>query len=398
MSRQYQDILKSGLSALLIASGSLLSVQPAAAQSDSTSPMVNFSALRGVSTVLSAVPMGNGRLTINTFGTRYQQEQGGMITEPATNAVIFTGIAAFSYGIGNEYSVFGSIAGFGSNEYTNTSRKAGLGTITAGFRGAIPAPDDAALRVGGQLAIIGGTSENQINTNRADGYNYFETRNGYDVMGTVMQTIVMSGPVYNVKLHFNEAAVMTLDQDKNSLMLLGIGVQGNIIPYITTGVELNSRTEVNDLSVWTDPLWVTPTISLRTPYQMNIKVGADVSLSQDRSAGQPQALEPYRIFGAVTYSFDMLASQKKRFAAQQKEEARAKADQDKIDQMQIDNNAQQAQSKADQAKMGQMQADSKAQQAQADDNAQQALIPGKCRRKWTKCRTIKTRNRWPSIL
>jgi outer membrane protein OmpA-like peptidoglycan-associated protein len=64
------------------------------------------------------------------------------------------------------------------------------------------------------------------------------------------------------------------------------------------------------MSFGTDPLWVTPSLHIRTPYQMNAMLGVDIALSTDRTVGDPRALEPYRVFGSLAFSFDMLAGKR----------------------------------------------------------------------------------------
>jgi outer membrane protein OmpA-like peptidoglycan-associated protein len=272
------------------------------------SPVVNGEALRGLSTIGSAESMGAGRITFDLLVPWYQQRI-AYLNAPNADANIFTGAGAFSYGVNSHVDLFASVAGFGSSNYVNTNRSYGLGTIRAGAQGSLPFPSYSFVRMGGQLAIIGGTSQNQINTYRADGYNYFETRTGYDLMGKLMQTVRSGSEDWGFKLHLNEAGVVDINKSEPALLLLGAGVQGNL-GFMVLGAEINSRTRVSDMSFGTDPLWFTPSLHIRTPYQMNAMVGIDVSLSEDRSNNNPRALEPYRVFGALAFSFDMLAGRR----------------------------------------------------------------------------------------
>jgi hypothetical protein len=55
---------------------------------------------------------------------------------------------------------------------------------------------------------------------------------------------------------------------------------------------------------------------------MNATLGADIALSADRTeAGAPKALEPYRVFAGMTFSFDTQAAKRQRI----KDEERRKA-------------------------------------------------------------------------
>jgi outer membrane protein OmpA-like peptidoglycan-associated protein len=107
-------------------------------------------------------------------------------------------------------------------------------------------------------------------------------------------------------------------------LLLGAGLQANV-GFAVLGAELNSRTQFNNMSFGTDPLWFTPSLHVRTPYQMNAMAGVDITLSQNRSNNLPRALEPYRLFGSLAFSFDMLAGRRNAELIQ-----RQKAEQEKL--------------------------------------------------------------------
>jgi outer membrane protein OmpA-like peptidoglycan-associated protein len=286
------------------------------------SPVVNGEALRGLSTINSAEPMGAGRITFGFLAPWYRQ-QIGYFNTPNVGANVFTAAGAFSYGVNSYVDLFASVDGYGSSNYINTDRNSGLGTIRAGAQGSLPFPRYGFLRMGGQTSIIGGTSQNQINTYRADGYNYFETRTGYAFQGKLMQTLVAGNEDWGFKFHLNEAGVAGIRNDDPALLLLGTGLQANM-GFAVLGLELNSRTEFSDMAFGTDPLWLTPSLHIRTPYQVNVMGGVDVSLSADRSDNNPRALEPYRIFGAVAFSLDMLAGRRAAEAARKQKEMNEK--------------------------------------------------------------------------
>jgi outer membrane protein OmpA-like peptidoglycan-associated protein len=114
---------------------------------------------------------------------------------------------------------------------------------------------------------------------------------------------------------------MTVEHDKGNLLLLGAGLQWNVYQYLTLGVEGNSRSFISDISLKTDPLWITPSFLIRTPYYMNFYAASDISLSQDRAGNEPRALEPYRIFAGVAFSIDLLTSKRNAAAMQKRKEA-----------------------------------------------------------------------------
>jgi outer membrane protein OmpA-like peptidoglycan-associated protein len=272
------------------------------------SPIVNVEALRGLSTVGSAESMGAGRITFSLMSPWYLQQQ-GYVNTPNTGANLYTVAGAFSYGVNSYVDLFASIAGFASNNYITTNKRSGLGTMRAGVQGSLPFPLYSILRVGGQTAIIGGTSGNQINTFRADGYNYFETRTGYAFMGKALQTIQFGNEDQGFKAHLNEAGVFGITKNEPALLCLGAGLQANL-GYVVIGTELNSRTRFNSVAFRTDPLWFTPSFNIRTPFGMNAMAGIDLSLSANRPGGEPRALEPYRVFGSVAFSLDMPAGRR----------------------------------------------------------------------------------------
>jgi len=337
------------------------------------SPVINGDGLRGLSTVNSAESMGAGRITFSFMLPWYEQKI-GYLTSPNSGANIFTGAGSFSYGVNSNVDLFGSINGFSSSNYTNTNKTSGIGTISAGAQGSLPFPDYAFIRMGGQAVLIGGTSQNQINTYRSDGYDYLETRTGYDFLGKLMQTFQSGSEDYGIKLHLNEAGVFDINKNDPALLLLGAGLQGNV-GFAVLGMEINSRTQFNQMNFGTDPLWVTPSLHIRTPYQMNAMAGVDIALSTDRTVGDPRALEPYRVFGALAFSFDMLAGKRNRELMQKQ-----RAEQERLAlENSAANSAKQAHSLAikslddsialaNEKKNGKMQMDS--MQRKADDDAQ----------------------------
>jgi outer membrane protein OmpA-like peptidoglycan-associated protein len=284
------------------------------AQTATYSPVVTIDAVRGLSTINSAESMGAGRISFGLRPTWYKQ-QTDYLNSPNDDADVFTVTGAFSYGVNSYVDLFTSLSVFGISNYTKTDNSSGLGTIRAGVQGSIPFPKYTFLRMAGQLGIIGGTSQNQINTYRADGYNYFETRTKYSFSGKLMQTVqtTQTGTnAFGVKLHLNEGGIIGINKNEPHLLLLGAGLQFNT-GFAVWGLEINSRTEFKDLAFATDPLWVTPSVHIRTPYKVTGMAGVDFSLSKDRSDNLPAAIEPFRAFIGFSFSFDLL--EKKRNAA-----------------------------------------------------------------------------------
>lgn len=270
-----------------------------------TSPTITLNATRGLSQTSSAEALGDGRLTVAAHGTWYQQAY-RLIGVPAVGAHLITGIGAMSYGVNQHIDVFGSIAGFGTLNYTGEP-SSGIGSLCGGIQGSLPFPSYAPLRLGGQLFIISGTAGNRFNTNDADGYDYLQMRIGYDFVGRLLQTLVFGNEGQSFKIHLNEGIDYSLESHKDALLLLAAALQANIHPYFVLGLEVNSRTFLKNISPRTDPLWLTPSIIFRMPFYTSFIIGGDISLSNARvGSAASQALEQYRIFGGFTFSFDLL--------------------------------------------------------------------------------------------
>ncbi|MBN1981363.1 MAG: OmpA family protein [Chitinivibrionales bacterium] len=302
-----------------------------------TNPITSCYATRGLVETSSAEALGVGRLTVNVHGSWYQQQKEFLLA-PNYRAHIITGIDAISFGVNNFIDIFGSIATYGSIRYQNP-KAGGLGSITGGIQGSLPFPPAAPIRLAGQFMIIGGTASNQINGNYVDGYNYFETRQGYDFIGKLIESFIFGTEEQSFKIHLNEALVTSLQHGKEMLLLLAAGLQGNLHQYVTCGLELNSRTFTQSFNPLEDPFWMTASIQLRTPYATNFYFGGDVSLSQQRQEPAVRSLEPYRLFAGFTFTFDLLAQRRK--AAWDKEQ------QEKLEKAELEARTRQLQMTAD---------------------------------------------------
>lgn len=285
-------------------------------------PPMTFKATRGLTQTASAEALGEGRLSFNMIGSWYPQDVSDGNVPPA-GSDISSGLLAFSFGVNSYIDIFGSVAGYGVIKPSPGENDFGLGSVCGGIQGSLPLPQVSPLHLGAQMAIIGGTAGNQIDTNFADGYDYFETRTGYDFMGKIMETVVLGNENLGVKFHLNQGAVFSLETSRKLLLLSG-GVQGSVHPMVVLGLEANSRTDLQNLSVRSDPLWLTPSIQFRSPYYFNVILGTDISLSRDRQVGEQRALEPYRIFGGFSFSFDLLANKRKAMSEKEKQDAAEK--------------------------------------------------------------------------
>jgi outer membrane protein OmpA-like peptidoglycan-associated protein len=274
----------------------------------------------GLGQILSAEAMGQGRLTVNVRGNLSQQaksygpapEFGGA---PPKNTQVSTYIGALAVGINPYFDAFVNVAGYNlSGAKEDGVNGAGLGTVSGGVQASVPFSKSIPARVGAQFAVLAGTAKNQIDTNKADGYNYFETRKGTDFVLRLTQSLLLNGYVMSLRLHLNEGIATSLQNGKDALLLQGAAVEWSPAPSFILGLEFNSRTflkQSND----SDPFWVTPSMVFRSQNHLNAQIGADMSLSQERQI-QPgpgidtRALEPWRIFGNLTFSIDLMAGKR----------------------------------------------------------------------------------------
>jgi outer membrane protein OmpA-like peptidoglycan-associated protein len=322
-----QNLKKTSLLSLILFTLSVAGVFPAVygAPLDTAmlSPATTMWATRGLTQTASAETMGAGRLTISLTGTWYKQD-GAFVGVPPQDADVMTGTAAASFGVNRYVDVFATLSGYGifAGDYSDQSK----GSVCGGIQGSLPLPGLSPLRLGAQMALIGGISTSPINRNGFDGYDYFNTRIYYDFVGRIIETLSFGNDSLGIKFHGNQGTAMMLQNDNRKLLLLGAGIQGTVHPMIVIGLELNSRTNLDTIRIRTDPLWLTPSVLVRTPYYFNAELGVDVSLSSERTWTTTRALEPFRLFGGFIFSTDLLAAKRR---AEREKAAREKAEMEK---------------------------------------------------------------------
>ncbi len=284
-------------------------------------PSMNMMSTRGMHQTFSAEALGEGRLTLTLSSGWYLQEK-NFNYGPNKGTDVVTSMLALSFGVSSYFDIFTSLSGYGLNNYYGTGDKGGIGTFQGGIQGRLPLSEKLPFFLGARISILGGTASNQINTHAADGYNYFETRTGYDIQALLLQTLRIGKEGKCVKIHLNEGEVMTLQGYEDHLLILGGGLQINMFPFIGIGVEMNSRTSLFDVQFKTDPLWISPILQFHTPANMAFTLGSDISLSKNRG-DNTRALEPYRLFASINLSYDLLAAKRKAFLEKEKQELTA---------------------------------------------------------------------------
>ncbi|MDO5577636.1 MAG: hypothetical protein Q4F84_11225, partial [Fibrobacter sp.] len=181
------------------------------------------------------------------------------------------------------------------------------------------------------FTLFGSTSSNSFNSNNAaDGYYFYESLDKFNFQGLVMESLVFGTESKGFKIHVNEGVSKAIDDDRTNF-LLALGIQGIVHPMIVLGAEVNSRTDLENFKLKTDPTWVTLSFLLRTPHYFSATVGADIALSRERTEDKyaSNALEPFRLFGGVVITFDALQRKRREAAAAEQKELLEKAEAEK---------------------------------------------------------------------
>ncbi len=287
------------------------------------SPTNTWYGTRGLSQTASAEALGEGRLIFGLNGSFYNQQR-EFALGPNKNAKFFTGIGSIALGLNRHVDAFASITGFGSLDYTS-DQASGPGTVGAGVQGTLPFAQSAPVRMAAQVALYQGLTNNPIDSNFADGYSYFEARTGLDFMGKLIQSLVLGSEDAGFKMHFNEGVVTSAESGTEALLLLSTGAQVNIFAAVL-GAELHTRSPVNNIQFQTDPLWATASVQFRSAYDINLTLGGDLALSQDRNdAANTRALEPFRLFAGLAFTLDTEAGSRAEAKARAQREANEKA-------------------------------------------------------------------------
>jgi len=301
------NTLKNNRASVLLALTALATIAtPSHSQSltPTRSPSQTPYGVLGMSTVTSAEAMGQGVMNLNIRGKLVEQSEA--VPGVAANQRLTTVSAGAALGVNSYMDVFVNMNVYNFNQNPG-SNGSGWGSSVIGAKGTLPAVKGAPIRMGMQVAAIFGTSSNQFNTNRLDGFNYLETRDGgSDVLIRLTQSYLGTdesngGTGFNV--HLNQGAISSFEEGKEMAALAGIGVEIIPISQLILGLEANYRTFLSDINIQ-DPLWVTPSITWRSPKHVNVNLGVDISLSGDRTAPEPAALAAYRIFGGLSGSLD----------------------------------------------------------------------------------------------
>jgi outer membrane protein OmpA-like peptidoglycan-associated protein len=284
-------------------------------------PATSYWGIRGLSQTVSAEPMNEGRLNIAISASYFNQFQS--ISKPEKGTNVGLGRLVGAYGLNSTMDIFGYVPMNIVDEVKNFK----LGELAIGGQWSF-LPKDWLFKAAVQAQLVWGLSKNDTITynpsNPLAGYDFFETRGTIDVATKLIQSVVLYGQNQKsaVKIHANEG-IYYIPSENDWLMLGALGLQIDPIDFITLGFELNTRTTFEDFKIQGYPLWFTPSVMYRSPWNFGVLAGIDLNMSRTKT--RPKPLEPWRVFGDIIISFDLNASKREAEARRAKEEAAEKA-------------------------------------------------------------------------
>jgi outer membrane protein OmpA-like peptidoglycan-associated protein len=312
------------------------------------SPVLNWQGLKGLSQVQAAEALGEGRLSVMLHGSGFLQDQDlnalNNAVAPSSvgkNALVATYQGSLSYGLNSAADLYASALVYSVQKDDKLQNPKGLGTVAVGMKLSIPFEQEFPLRLGVMGQFSRGFAGNQLIVDREkgasgslrpDGYNFYETRTGYDFMAMSLESFVFGNDDIKVRFHFNEGLATTLDSASKPIGVLAGGLEIAPGRYLSLALEGNWRSWALVPSE-SDPIWITPSLHIKTPVGFSIHGGADLAVMKNRSTRdegtpvkaveQPNALAPWRVFGGFSASFDVFAANRLR--------ARKKAAEDSLE-------------------------------------------------------------------
>ena len=275
--------------------------------------MIHWSGTRGMSQTRSAESLGEGFLQLNASGSWYQVDNAvpGRTLDHGKNVEL--GTLSVGLGLGSWADASAWVSGY--NVPDTIGGKAAIG---GQIQLQAPWDPEFPLRAALQLGVFGG-SEHQIQTDttvlgkvRPDGWNYLQSRTGYDFQATFLQTLLAGSATFPVRIHLNEGVVSSIEPNHPALALLDAGLELTPVSVFTLGLEAHVRSVLNRFDAEQDPLWTTGTFTFHLPGYANFQFGGDLRLSSERSAEiDRNALDPWRLFGSFSVGIDLLAGKRR---------------------------------------------------------------------------------------
>ncbi len=281
--------------------------------------MIHWNGTRGLSQTRSAESLGEGYMTLAASGSWYEVDQEVIGSTPPPHTNVQLGMLSLGLGLGPwaDFSVWTSAFNVPGWDSANI-KKSGFGASGAQLQLQGPWDEDFPLRAAVQLGILGG-SQNPIQTGltadgkaRADGWDYVQTRTGYDVQATFLQTLRLGSESFPVRIHLNEGLLSSLKSEHEDLLMIDGGLELTPVSVLTIGMEGHQRSFLDKYDMEQDPFWVTGSFTFHLPGDANFQIGGDLRLSSGRSTERDKnALDPWRAFGSFTVGFDLLAGKRK---------------------------------------------------------------------------------------
>jgi outer membrane protein OmpA-like peptidoglycan-associated protein len=275
--------------------------------------MIHWTGTRGMSQTRSAESLGEGFLQLDATGSWYQVDKAvsGRTLDHGKNVEL--GTLSLGLGLGPWADASAWISG-----YNVPDTISGRGAMGGQIQLQAPWDADFPLRAAVQLGVFG-RSQQQIQNDtttsgkvRPDGWNYLQTRTGYDFQGTFLQTLRAGSATFPVRIHLNEGIVSSIQPNHAALILLDAGLELTPVSVFTLGLEAHSRSYLNHFDAEQDPFWTTGTFTFHLPGNANFQFGGDLRLSSERTAEIDRtALDPWRLFGSFSLGIDLLAGKRR---------------------------------------------------------------------------------------
>jgi outer membrane protein OmpA-like peptidoglycan-associated protein len=280
--------------------------------------MIQWNGTRGLSQTRSAEGLGEGFLTISAVGTGYEVNKSLSASSPAKGTDVGVGTFSLGLGLSDWADLTGWISGYGTSNGNGTvpNPSKGLGASGAQLQLSNPLDSSFPFRVAVQGGLIAGTSESQIQLGttpsgyaRADGWNYYETRTGYDLQLRMLQTLRTGGVSFPLRILANEGLTKSIESRHDMYLMFDGGLELDPLPALTIALEGHTRTRFSNYDPARDPTWGTASFTFHLPGNVQFQVGGDLAFSKQRNDSDI-ALDPWRAFVGVSVGFDLAADAK----------------------------------------------------------------------------------------
>ncbi len=283
----------------------------------------HWNGTRGLTQTRSGEALGEGVLLLSGTGSYHKVERPGSLLDRAD---FHAGTFALGLGVSDwaDLSAWTSVYGVPADK--GVSQNAGFGS--SGGQVQLTAPWDTAypFRLALQGGLVTGTSGGtpEIASRRngqilADGWNYFETRNGYDFQVRLIQTLRWGSVSFPVRIHLNQGLNYSIQDGVEDLALLDAALELDPHPLLSIGFEGHSRTLLDAIDLG-ERTWVTGSLTFHLPAAVQLVAGVDVRASSERKEtaamvpGEPapvafnNTLDTWRAFYGISIPFDLAAS------------------------------------------------------------------------------------------